>query len=85
MQETFDVMFYQFPDYLERTFLHNRTAGFPRRTMVSVVICRFLLLVLVSLSSAVAILRNLIDSYLRYNILPVPTYETRKLKILKFV
>jgi hypothetical protein len=23
----FDVIFYQFPDYLERTFLHNRTDG----------------------------------------------------------
>jgi hypothetical protein len=31
----FDVILYQFPNHLERTFLHNRTAGCPRKTMVS--------------------------------------------------
>jgi hypothetical protein len=35
----FDVSLYQFPDRLERTFLHNRTAGSQRKTMVSVIIC----------------------------------------------
>jgi hypothetical protein len=40
MYEMFDVILYQFPDNLERTFLHNRTVGCPRKTMVSVVFCR---------------------------------------------
>jgi hypothetical protein len=38
----FDVVLYQFPDHLERTFLHNRTAGSPRKTTVSVVFCQLL-------------------------------------------
>jgi hypothetical protein len=36
----FDVILHQFPDDLERTFLHNRTAGCPSKTMVSVTFCQ---------------------------------------------
>jgi hypothetical protein len=35
----FQLVLYQFPDHLERTFLHHRTAGSPRKTMVSVIFC----------------------------------------------
>jgi hypothetical protein len=38
----FDVILYQFPDHLKRTFLHNRTAGYPRKTTVSVIFCQLL-------------------------------------------
>jgi hypothetical protein len=33
---------YQFPDHLERSVLHNRTAGSPKKTMVSVIFCQLL-------------------------------------------
>jgi hypothetical protein len=36
----FGVILYQFPDRLERTFLHNRTAGSALKTMVSVIFCQ---------------------------------------------